>query len=126
MPSAGSTGTEVNRAVTSYGLRHSPGINVTLFAFSMKSWVLWMVGGFTYQWLKYFGKHFSHSIGNKSMAGHYRPGGVGLVDLGETKEFGGTTTHGVPGFICATNKIFLIYQIKIFKEFESSFGMADV
>ena len=29
MPSAGSTGTEVNRAVTLYELRHSPGINVT-------------------------------------------------------------------------------------------------
>ena len=42
MSSAGSTGTEVNKAVTSYDLRHSPGINITLLTCSTKSWVLWM------------------------------------------------------------------------------------
>ena len=36
MPSAGSTWTEVNRAVTSCELRHSPGTNVTLLACSTK------------------------------------------------------------------------------------------
>ena len=41
MPSAGSSGTEVNRALTSHEMRHSPGINVTLLACSTKSWVLW-------------------------------------------------------------------------------------
>ena len=42
IPSAGSIGTEVNGAVTSYELRHSPGSNVTLLACLTKSWVLWM------------------------------------------------------------------------------------
>ena len=49
MLSAGFTGTEVNRAVTSYELRHSPGINVTLLGLFNK--VLGagdVVGGFTY------------------------------------------------------------------------------
>ena len=45
MSSAGSTGTQVNRAVTSYELRHSPGISVTLLACATKSWVLWMWWG---------------------------------------------------------------------------------
>ena len=34
IPNAGSTGTEVNKAVTSLELRQSPGSNVTLFACS--------------------------------------------------------------------------------------------
>ena len=42
MPSIGSIGIEVHRAVTSYELRHSPGNNVTLLACSTKSCVLWM------------------------------------------------------------------------------------
>ena len=41
MHKAGSAGTEVNKAVTSYELRHSPGSNVTFFC-SAKSRVLWM------------------------------------------------------------------------------------
>ena len=45
VPSTGSIGTEVNRAVTSYELRHSPGISVTLLACSAKSWLLWMWWG---------------------------------------------------------------------------------
>ena len=45
MPSAGSTGTEVNRSVKSYELRHSPGINVTLLACSTALGVVVVVGG---------------------------------------------------------------------------------
>ena len=48
-----------------------------------------MMEGLTNQWLEYFGKYLSHSVGNRSIAGHYRPEeGVQLVDLGEPKEFG--------------------------------------
>ena len=60
-----------------------------------------VTGQFNYQWLKYFGKYFSHFIGNRSMAGHDRPErGAWFVDLGEPIEFGGTTTHRVHGFLC--------------------------
>ena len=60
-------------------------------------------GGFAYQWLEYFSRFFSHSIGNRSMAGHNRPeGGFWSVDLGEPIQLGGTTTCGVHGFISGT------------------------
>ena len=38
---AGSTGTDVNSAITSHEQRHSPGWRVTLLALSTKSVVLW-------------------------------------------------------------------------------------
>ena len=37
VPNAGSTGTKVNKAITSYELRHSPGDNATLLACTTKS-----------------------------------------------------------------------------------------
>ena len=53
VPSAGSTGTDVNRAVTSYELRHSPGSNVTLSVQQVLGAmdVLW---GLTNKWFKVF------------------------------------------------------------------------
>ena len=46
-------------------------------------------GGFAYHWLKYLSKYFSHSIGNRSTAGHNRPEGVsGLWILGSPKNLG--------------------------------------
>ena len=55
IPSAGSIGTEVNRAVTLYELRHSQGNNVTLFSLFNKVLgamnVLW---GFTNQGFQVF------------------------------------------------------------------------
>ena len=42
---AGSTGTEMNRADTSYELRHSTGAKVMCLAYSTKSWVLFMLCG---------------------------------------------------------------------------------
>ena len=52
-------------------------------------------GGLTYQWLKYLSKYFSHSIGNRSMAGFYRSEGVSSSwILGEPIRIGGATTCG--------------------------------
>ena len=42
MRRAGYTGTEVNRADTSYELRHSPGAKVMCLTCSTKSWVIYI------------------------------------------------------------------------------------
>ena len=89
MPVAGSIGTGVNRAVTLYELRHSQSLMLPNWPVQQLLGTVDVVWGLTNQWLKYFGKYLSHFIGNRSMAGHYRPdGGVQLVDLGEPIEFG--------------------------------------
>ena len=66
MPSAWSAGTEVNTDVTSYELRHYPGINLLYWPVNKVFGAVDVVGGFTYQRLKYFGKYFSHIIGNRT------------------------------------------------------------
>ena len=63
-PRAGSTGTEVNRADTSYELRHSPGSNDNCLTCSTKSWVLLIwCGDITNQGFKNLGRLFGHTIG---------------------------------------------------------------
>ena len=60
---AGSIGTEVNSAETSYKHRHSPGKRVTLLVLLTKVFrTLYVVGRLTYQQARYLGKDFCHSI----------------------------------------------------------------
>ena len=46
-----------------------------------------------------FGKYHSHSIGDSSSAGHFRPeGGAWLVNLREPIELRHTASNGIHGF----------------------------
>ena len=97
---AGSTGTKVNKADTSYGLRHSPGAKVVFYLFNKVLGTINMVRGLTNQGLEDFGKFLGHTIGDRSTTGHYRPeGSVWFVDFGEAIKLGGSTTCGVHGLV---------------------------
>ena len=69
---AGSTGTEVNKAVTSYELNHSPSCEVTFFACSTKLCVLWMWWDEEYigETSRTFGERFKEHLKDPSPIHH--------------------------------------------------------
>ena len=78
----GSMGTDVNNAVASMELRHSPGRWIPSSLTYKVAGTLYVMKEFTYQGLKYLGNDPGHTIGDRNPARYKRPkGGTSFMDF---------------------------------------------